>query len=157
MAVLEAHTRDDLITRFNINLRMVMTDWKSTHRSTAISVPTDVIGDNLTEENMDVDDDQDEKQKKQQITSSGSHSVRELKDVDYRFLNQEMDHQTMKTNPVANQRRPRRKSRFSDITPTDLDRLKKSRITSERVFPRTREKRSPIRNTASPELIDVSD
>ena len=155
-AILDAHRRDDLSIRFNEDLRDAMTEWQTLHGNTSIALPTTVTGDNFTEENMDVDDDQEEKQKKQQSISSASRSGRVPKDVDYRFVDQEADQPT----------KPRRKSRFSDLLPTDLDRLKKSKMYTEKPFHKNKDEKSMRRNpvlssnrtrTASPEIIEVSD
>jgi hypothetical protein len=167
MEILKANKRNDLITRFNDNLRVAMTEWQAVHGTTSISIPTIVVGDNLIEENMDVDDDQDDKQKKQITTSSSSHLASAFKDVDYRFLDQDIDHQMSKTSQINNHHK-RRKSRFSDISPADLDRAKKwkSNNSIEKIFPKTKEDKSALEDTslrinntkkASPELIDVSD
>ena len=110
---------------FNDKCHVVMTEWQTVHENTSISTPASVVGDNLIEENMDVDDDQDDKKKKQIATSSSSRLANEFKDVDHRFLDQDLDHQMTKTNQVNNHRKQRRKSRFSDISPADLDRAKK--------------------------------
>jgi hypothetical protein len=140
--ILKANKRDDLCADFNNNFRHVMTEWQATHRNTSISTSTIVAGDNLIEENMDVDDDQDDKHKKQITTSSTSNSTRGFNDVDYRFLNQDMNH-----------RKQRRKSRFSDLLPSNDDRTKKSKsnISNEKILSNEdKEKRSL-------ELKDVSD
>lgn len=154
-AVLKAHRRDDLSIRFNDNLRAVMTEWQTLHGNTSVAVPTIVTDDNFTEENMDVDDDPDEKQKKQPIISNASRSGRKSQDIDYRFLDQESD-----------QPKPRRKSRFSDILPTDIDRIKKPKISTEKLFHKNKAEK-PLRGNpilsrnhtkiASPDIIDVSD
>lgn len=161
-STLEAHRRNDLNTQFHDQLRTVMVEWQTRHPNTSIALPTGVIGDNFTEENMDVDEDQEEKQKKQQqqIISSTSHAVKEPTDIDYRFLDQEVDSST------TNRQKLRRKSRFSDILPSDFDRMKRGKHSTEKVLPKGKDEKSMRENPvlpsnrtkiASPEIIDVSD
>jgi hypothetical protein len=168
MEILKANKHDDLITRFNDNLRVVLTEWQAVHGHTSISIPTIIAGDNLIEENMDVDDDQDDKSKKSITTSSSSRLASEFKDIDYRFRDQDIDHQMTKSSEINNHRKPRRKSRFSDIVPTDFDRTKrlKSNNSIEKFIPKAKDDKSTlgdrsfrVNNTkiASPEIIDVSD
>jgi len=144
LEILKANKRDDLTAHFNDNLRIVMVEWQATHGNTPISTSTIIAGDNLIEENMDVDDDQDDKHKKQIITSSNSNSTSEFNDIDYRFLDQDMDHHMKITDHVNNHRKPRRKSRFSDVLSTDDDRTKKfkSNISIEKIFSNKEEEKS---------------
>ena len=159
-ATLETHRRNDLNIQFHEQLRTVLVEWQTLHENTSIAISTGVTGDNFTEENMDVDEDQDEKQKKQQIISSACHAVREFKDIDYRFLDQEMDQ------AMTNRQKPQRKSRFSDVLPSDFDRLKKPKLSTEKALHKGKGEKSmrvnpilPSNRTkiASPEIIDVSD
>jgi hypothetical protein len=113
--IFKSNRRDDLCTRFTDDLRNIMAKWQSTQGSSSISTTT-VTDDNFIEENMDVDDDQDDKHKKQ-ITTSNISS--ECNDIDYRFLDQDMDHhKTITTTHNNHHRKQRRKSRFSDLLPT---------------------------------------
>jgi len=167
MEILKANKRDDLSADFNERLRIAMIEWQVKHGNTSISIPTIVAGDNLIEENMDVDDDQDDKHKKQIIPTSTSNSTSEFSDIDYRFLDQDMDHHMRTTTNDANDhRKQRRKSRFSDLVPTDDIRSKKSKsnISIEKMF--SNKEKSALVNTdfrinntkiESPKLEDVSD
>jgi hypothetical protein len=91
----------------------------------SIPVITIVDGDNLIEENMDVDDDQDDKHKKQLTISSNSNLSSVVQDVDYRFRDQDMDQPMTTTEDDNNHRKQRRKSRFSDPLPMDHERSMK--------------------------------
>jgi len=166
MEILKANKRDDLCADFNERLRIAMIEWQVKHGNTSISIPTIVAGDNLIEENMDVDDDQDDKHKKQIIPTSTSNSTSEFSDIDYRFLDQDMDHYMKTTNHANDHRKQRRKSRFSDLVPTDDIRSKKSKsnISIEKMF--SNKEKSALVNTdfrinntkiESPKLEDVSD
>lgn len=112
-----------------------MNEWQTKQLTSTI-----VIDDNLTEENMDVDDDQDDKHKKSIITSSNLNLSSEFNDVDYRFHKQDMDHQIKPTTTTTDHRKQRRKSRFSDLLPSDTIRAKKTTL-----------------NILNEELSDVSD
>ena len=115
---LKSRGREDLCTRFTNELHNVVLEWKTTKNTS--SAPTITIGDNLNEENMEVDDEQDDKQKKQL-------SISEYNDVDYRFLDQDMDHRiTTSIVPENNHHNERRrdatrKSRFSDVLLSHYD------------------------------------
>jgi len=74
MEVLKSNEREDLCKRFANEIA------KEAGLSTTV-----ITEDNLNEENMEVDDEQDDKHKKQL-------SISEYNDVDYRFLDQDMDH-----------------------------------------------------------------
>jgi len=168
MEILKVNKRDDLCADFNERIRIGMIEWQAKHGNTSISTPTVLTGDNLMEENMDVDDDQDDKHKKQIILTSTSKSTREFNDIDYRFLDQDMDHHMTTTDHGNNHRKQRRKSRFSDLLPTDDIRGKKSKsnISIEKIFSNKEKDKSTlvnkdfrINNTKieSPKLEDVSD
>ena len=80
------------------------------------SAETAVVStDNLNEENMEVDEEQDDKYKKQLVIS-------EFNDVDYRFLDQDMDHRLSTIIP-ANEGRTDvfGKGSFSDVMSSDRD------------------------------------
>ena len=100
MDVLRGHRRDDLCKRFIDDLRSVVTEG-STVREPDSVIPA-VTGDNLIEENMEVDDEQEDKQKK---TIPASMKANEGQST----VVQDPQH--------AKQRR--RKSRFSDLLPSD--------------------------------------
>jgi hypothetical protein len=169
MEILKVNKRDDLCADFNERIRIGMIEWQAKHGNTSISTPTVLAGDNLMEENMDVDDDQDDKHKKQITPTSTSKSTREFNDIDYRFLDQDMDHHmTTTTDHGNNHRKQRRKSRFSDLLPTDDVRGKKSKsnISIGKIFSNKEKdklalvnKDFRINNTKieSPKLEDVSD
>jgi hypothetical protein len=167
--ILKSNERDDLSARFANDLRFIMAKRQATHGTTSVSTPTVVTGDNLIEENMDVDDDQDDKHKKQVTTSSTSSSTSEFKDIDYRFLDQDMDRPMTTTDQINDHRKQRRRSRFSDLLPTDVDRTKTSKLNIPigKVFSKEEEEdKSAIKNPTfridnakrtSPKTIDVSD
>jgi hypothetical protein len=74
-----------------------------------------IMEDNLNEENMEVDEEQEDRQKKQLMIS-------EFNDVDYRFLDQDMDHR-MSTIIPENEGRGNvfGESSFSDVLPSERD------------------------------------
>jgi hypothetical protein len=120
MELLKSNDRDDLCSRFTNDLQTIMSGWK---------IPK-VTGDNLNEENMEVDEEQEDRYKKQL-------SISEYNDVDYRFLDQDMDHR-MTTSIIPEHDRRKdvtRKSRFSDVLSSDRDaddRTIKSNLIEER-------------------------
>ncbi|UJR30808.1 hypothetical protein I4U23_018326 [Adineta vaga] len=126
---LKINKRDDLCTSFLHDYQIIFTEWSKRHANTSMTV----AGDNLIEENMDVvDDDQDEKHKKQLTISSTLPD--DFNDIDYRFLDPDMDH-SMTSSVTSNDhhhRKQRRKSRFSDILPTDFNRCVKLKSKDER-------------------------
>ncbi|CAF2371700.1 unnamed protein product [Rotaria sp. Silwood2] len=141
MELLKSSGREDLCARFTNDLHTIMSEWKLSKETTLTKAV--ITGDNLNEENMEVDDEQDDKQKKQL-------SISEYNDVDYRFLNQDMDHRITTTtitpeNDHQNERRKdiTKKSRFSDVVLSSHrdadDRTIKSNLMGEQ-----REKRTTI-------------
>ena len=106
MELLKSSGRDDLCTQFTSDLHTVIAEWRAV-RETAANKDDN---DNLNEENMEVDEEQDDKLKKQVSES-------EFNDVDYRFLDQDMDHRvTTDVPPDTTQHKDSaRKSRFSDL------------------------------------------
>ncbi|CAF0918033.1 unnamed protein product [Rotaria sordida] len=114
--LLKSSGREDLCTRFTNDLNTAMSEWKAIKESNLTKVI--ISDDNLNEENMEVDDEQDDKLKKQLIIS-------EYNDIDYRFLDHDMDHRMVTTttttirpdNDYHNERRKdiTKKSRFSDV------------------------------------------
>ena len=119
MEILKTSKRDDLCAHFTDQLRGTMTEWQAKQENASISTLRLVVDDNLIEENMDVDDDQDDRHRKQIITSSTSNLSNDFSDVDYRFLNQDVNHSATTTVQDSGHRKQRRKSRFSDRLPTD--------------------------------------
>ncbi|CAM4927111.1 unnamed protein product [Rotaria socialis] len=118
MELLKSSGREDLCTRFTNELHTMMLEENLKKETNVTSAHTD--GDNLNEENMEVDEEQDDKQKKQL-------NISEFNDVDYRFLGQDMDHRIATTtapeNDHHNERRKdaMRKSRFSDVISSHRD------------------------------------
>ena len=118
----------DLSARFAKDLPAVMSQWQATKDSGANTSATS--DDNLNEENMEVDDEQDDKNKKQ------TSSISEFNDVDYRFLDPEdIDHRMATTTYSAtDQQNPMIKSHFPSLfrTHTDADdRSSTSHLSSE--------------------------
>ncbi|CAF1066466.1 unnamed protein product [Adineta ricciae] len=105
----------DLSARFAKDLQEVMSQWQAT-KDSAVNTST-TSDDNLNEENMEVDDEQDDKNKKQ------SSSISEFNDVDYRFLDPEdIDHRMETTAYSATgQQNPMIKSHFSSLFRTHID------------------------------------
>jgi hypothetical protein len=114
MEFLKSNGREDLCTRFTNDLHTVMLESKTAKEANLSTAVT--VDDNLNEENMEVDDEQDEKQKKQL-------SISEYNDVDYRFLDQDMDHRMTTTVIPENEQRNnmRRRSRFSEVLSSHRD------------------------------------
>ena len=101
MNILKGHRRDDLCQRFITDLRSVVAEVPTVGEQDAVI--TTVTGDNLTEENMEIEgDDQEEKQKKTILASSKAN-----------------DGQTAAVQDSQHGKQRRRKSRFSDILPSD--------------------------------------
>lgn len=73
MNIFKANSRDDLSAQFTDNLRLALAEWQMKHGNSSISISSLVDGDNLIEENMDVENDQDDKHKKQ-ITTNSNYS-----------------------------------------------------------------------------------
>jgi hypothetical protein len=117
MDVLKGHRRDDLCRRFIDDLRSVVAEGSTVRERD--SVITTVTGDNLIEENMDVDDEQEDKQRKTIPTITNANE-------DQKIAGQDPQH--------GKQRR--RKSRFSDLLPSDQARTKISTIPINMVFSR---------------------
>jgi hypothetical protein len=109
---LKSNGREDLCTSFTNDLHTSMSEWQTAKE--ASSTTAAVVEDNLNEENMEVDDEQDDKHKKQSSTS-------EYNDVDYRFLDQDMDHRITTTDENGRRKDTNRKSRFSDVLPNHRD------------------------------------
>ena len=107
--VLKANKREDLCTEFTHDLRIAMAEWQT--KKNEESITPVVTGDNFMEENMDVDDEEEAKEKKPITPTTPSASKGERKDVD--------DHSLILAGQEQN--RPpverKRKSRFSDIVP----------------------------------------
>lgn len=74
LEILKSNNREDLCKQFSTDIT------KQIGANTSVSV-----GDNLNEENMEVEDEQDHKYNKQL-------EMNEFNDVDYRLLDQDMDH-----------------------------------------------------------------
>ncbi|CAF3370644.1 unnamed protein product [Rotaria sp. Silwood1] len=110
--LLKSSGREDLCTRFTNDLNTAISECKATKETNLTKAV--ITGDNLNEENMEVDEEQDDKQKKQL-------SMSEYNDVDYRFLDQDMDHRIKTTiipendNPNDRRKDVTKKSRFSDV------------------------------------------
>jgi hypothetical protein len=96
-----------------------MSKWKASNSNTPV-----LVGDNLNEENMEVDDEQDDKHKKQL-------SISEYNDVDYRFLDQDMDHRITTIPIIPEKDVITKKSRFSDILSSHRDADDRTIITGE--------------------------
>jgi hypothetical protein len=110
---LKSNEREDLCKRFTNEFQSVISESKLAKESSSSTAV--LTGDNLNEENMEVDDEQDDKHKKQL-------SISEYNDVDYRFLDQDMDHRM--TTIISENDRDKditRKSRFSDVLSSDRD------------------------------------
>jgi len=104
MEVLKSNEREDLCKRFANEIAK-----EAGFSSTVIAE------DNLNEENMEVDDEQDDKHKKQL-------SISEYNDVDYRFLDQDMDHRMPAIIPEnARQNDVLEKSSFPTVLSSDQD------------------------------------
>jgi len=104
MEFLKSNGREELCKRFTNELA------KEANSST-----TGITEDNLNEENMEVDDEQDDKYKKQV-------SISEYNDVDYRFLDQDMDHRITTTIPENERQKDIiGKSNFSNVLSSDHD------------------------------------
>ncbi|CAF1282710.1 unnamed protein product [Adineta ricciae] len=102
---LKANQRTDLRNSFLNDYVMILAEWQKAYENT-LSPPVSVPGDNLVEENMDVvDDDQDTKEQEQLLPNTN---------------------QSLPSND--HQRKPRRKSRFSDILPTDVHHFEKLQL-----------------------------
>jgi hypothetical protein len=119
MEFLKSIEREDLCKRFANEIA------KQTSLNTAV-----IAEDNLNEENMEVDDEQDDKHKKQL-------SISEYNDVDYRFLDQDMDHR-MPTIIPKNEGR----TRFPDVLSNDRD--ADDRTIKSSLMGGGREKRTPV-------------
>ena len=113
MEFLKSHGSEDLCPRFASEIRGAIAEWQASRDASAAEV--EFVGDNLNEENMEVDDEHDERFKKQSAAAASEYN-----DVDYRFLDHDMDHR-----PTTSKRvRPddeRRKSRFSDVAPGERE------------------------------------
>jgi hypothetical protein len=105
MEFLKSNGREELCKRFTNEIA------KEANSSTI-----GITEDNLNEENMEVDDEQDDKYKKQL-------SISEYNDVDYRFLDQDMDHRITTTIIPENEREKDiiGKSSFSNVLSSDHD------------------------------------
>lgn len=77
---LKLNRHEDLCAQFTQEVSDILSKWQSQKEVEKTEAPT--VIDNLNEENMDVDE---ESEKKQFVES-------EFNDVDYRFLDQDMDH-----------------------------------------------------------------
>ncbi len=109
MELLKASGREDLCKQFVNEIA------KETGASAEV-----IADDNLNEENMEVDDEQEDKHKKQS-------SISEYNDVDYRFLDQDIDHRMPTITPENKGR--------SDVLSSDRDaddRTIKSSLMEER-------------------------
>jgi hypothetical protein len=110
---LKLNDTEELCVRFTDQLPSAISKWQSTRETT--TKQTESTDDNLNEENMDVDDEHDERYRKQLSNS-------EYNDVDYRFLDQDMDHRVTLTTSTATTsiddherlKNMTRKSRFLD-------------------------------------------
>ncbi|CAF0850269.1 unnamed protein product [Adineta ricciae] len=104
--ILKANQRVDLHNSFLNDYVMILAERQKTYEN-ALSPPITVPGDNLVEEKMDVvDDDQDTKEQEQLLPSNTNQSL-----------------------PSNDQpRKPRQKSRFSDILPTDAHLFEKPQL-----------------------------
>lgn len=116
MEMLKSSGREDLCLKFTNDLSTILSERNLTKGPTASSA-----GDNLNEENMEVDDEQDDKHKKQLDFS-------EFNDVDYRFLDQDTDHRMIPSiisdTDAQNDRRNidlRQTSHFSNVIPGNRD------------------------------------
>lgn len=117
---LQSNGHEELCARFSNEIPTVISQWQaSQEKSSATEAPTD---DNLNEENMDVEEEMEDRYKKQLSTS-------EFNDVDYRFLDQDMDHRlsaptttTTTKDDHTQQKDLRKKSRFSDVPPAPAGR-----------------------------------
>lgn len=109
MEHLKSNLRDDLCLRFTNELQTAMSEWKPPKEISSNSAA--ITEDNLNEENMEVDDEQEDKQKKQSIALS------EYNDVDYRFLSQDMDHRTMSTSVPSNDFQNEQRNDITRISP----------------------------------------
>ena len=110
MEFLKSHGSEDLCPRFTSEIRGAIAEWQASKDASAAEAV--LVGDNLNEENMEVDDEHDERFKKQAAAAAAS----EYNDVDYRFLDQDMDHRPAASKRVRHDDE-RRKSRFSDVAP----------------------------------------
>lgn len=119
MGVLKTNKRGDLCTDFTNDLHAVMAEWQSKRIRESTLPP--VTGDNFKEENMDVDDAEEPKEKEPIASTTRSKSTGEFNDVDERYLAQDADRCFILAGQEQNRPPPerKRKSRFSDISPKD--------------------------------------
>ncbi|CAF1064615.1 unnamed protein product [Adineta steineri] len=127
LEILKSNGREDLCTKFTNDLHTKMSEWQKLKETNSNRPVT--ADDNLNEENMEVDDEQDDKLKRQLSES-------EYNDVDYRFLGQDTDHR-MTTSSVPENEQSKdvtTKSPFSDVFSAHRDaddRSMKSNLTKE--------------------------
>ncbi|CAF0934143.1 unnamed protein product [Adineta steineri] len=127
LEILKSNGREDLCTKFTNDLHTKMSEWQKLKETNSNRPVT--AEDNLNEENMEVDDEQDDKLKRQLSES-------EYNDVDYRFLGQDTDHR-MTTSSIPENEQSKdvtTKSPFSDVFSAHRDaddRSMKSNLTKE--------------------------
>lgn len=112
-ALLQASQRHDLCASFTRDQEHVVADWQKT-RDAVRAPKTAVNGDNLTEENMDVVVDDDQAVKQSTIDCPATSAT-----------------------PDNSPRKQRRKSRFSDLLPTDVKQCVNSKMHCEKPTVRT--------------------
>ena len=112
---LQSNGQEEFCARFSAEMPSVIAQWQAGQEKSLAKEAT--RDDNLNEENMDVEEEMEERYKKQLATS-------EFNDVDYRFLDQDMDHRHSTAPTTADptpQKELRKKSRFSDVPPAPRD------------------------------------
>jgi hypothetical protein len=110
------HTKDSLgkVSKSNEHEDLFQQSANATAKEAGV-----ILDDNLNEENMEVDEEQDDKNRKQLMIS-------EFNDVDYRFFDQDMDHRIIPS--------------FSDVLPSERD--ADDRTIKSNLMEKGREKRS---------------